>query len=353
MLLRVQAGPHVRRHCPVFVDLELSPDQPVILFQEPGRRPRACQREAIATGCRLWWMLSRLEPGQNMDYRLKTVAHRKPPVSRWRSDEVGSAQWQVSLDGVPVACLAGNGEAVFPGIGPLFAPGNGRDPWIASVWMNAALSGAEHRRTQITNTAKPIVGPVFARGHRQGAWLGAAGERLADEFSTCTLYATPSHLRLIDFDFDIHASVGPLRLSLEPAGGLLRLRLGSGLGREAKLSLANSAGAATLDEVQSHPAGWLHAAANGGLAVFDHPDNLGSPCAWRIGNDGVIAADPFANLARWQSRVMNELPVLAAGEQLTLRYRLCLHEHAIKRVAFQAHYLDFAFPPRIEIVERG
>jgi hypothetical protein len=298
-------------------------------------------------------MLSRLEPGQTMDYRLKTVAHRKQPVSRWRSDEVGSAQWQISLHGVRVACFDAKVESSFPPIGLIFAPGKGKDPSIAGVWLRAALSGAEHRRTQITDIAKPIAGPVFARMSRAAAWLGASGERLADEFLTCTLYATPANLRLIDVDFIIHASVGPLRLATEAIGGLLRLRLGSALRREAKLSLTNSAGAATLNEVQSHPAGWLHAAANGGFAVFDHPDNLGSPCAWRIEGDGVIAADPFANLARLQNRLMNELPVLAAGEQLSLRYRLCLHEHAMKRVVIQAHYLDFAFPPRVEIVERG
>src|SRR5262249_41648817 len=145
MLLRVHAGPHFRRHCPVFVDLELSPDQPVILFQEPGRRPRACQLEATATGCRLWWMLSRLEANRTMDFRLKTVAHRKQPVSRWRSDEVDSAHWRISLDGVPVACLDGKVESSFPPIGPIFAPGKGKDPLIACVWLRAALSGAEHR----------------------------------------------------------------------------------------------------------------------------------------------------------------------------------------------------------------
>jgi len=350
MLLRVHAGPHSRRHCPVSIQLELPPNQALILLQEPGRRPRACQVETTSAGSRLWWMLSRLEPGQTMDYRLKRVAHRKQPVSRWRSEEIGPGQWQIALAGVPVMLSAATKDEAIPKIGPFFAPGNTVEQAIGGLRISAALSGISHQRTQVS-TMRPEVGPVFARLQRRGSWLGPAGEWLADERVTCTLFATPARLRLYDFDVALHAVAGPVRLATDVTAGLLRIEPGSGPQSAPMRKLTNSSGATTLEEVRDQPAVWVHVASQSEFAIFDHPSNPGSPNTWRIGDDGVIAADPFAALAQWRGRLVDDPPVLAAGEELAFRYRLCLQADDVKQASIRAHYLDFAFPPRIEIVE--
>jgi hypothetical protein len=198
---------------------------------------------------------------------------------------------------------------------------------------------------------RPEVGPVFARLERRGSWLGLAGEWLADEQVTCTLYATPARLRLFDFDFTLHAVAGPVRLATNITAGLLRIEPGIPPGKAPARELTNSTGATTLEEVRNQPAAWLHVASESEFAIFDHPNNPGGPSTWRIDDDGVIAADPFAALAQWQGRLVDDPPVLAAGEALTFRYRLCLQADEVKQASIRAHYLDFAFPPQVEIVE--
>ncbi len=80
--LRVHAGPHARRCFPLEVNLDLEASQPVILYQEPGHRPRACQSEPMPTGSRLRWMGTRLDAETSQDYHLELVSHRRKPGER-------------------------------------------------------------------------------------------------------------------------------------------------------------------------------------------------------------------------------------------------------------------------------
>jgi hypothetical protein len=352
-LLRVHAGPHARRFCPVSVELNISPNEPVTLFQEPGHRPRACQLQGTQSGCRLWWIVSRLDAGETMNYRLAATPDRRKPLNQWRWTETAPAQWELARGSKLVARYRGEAAQAFAALGPLFAPGDADSPVIDTVWSSASLTGTSHHATATALLAPPFSGPVLTGLQRRAYWLGPNRERLVEEFVTWTWFKAFPEARLIDIALALRASVGPVQLAASRASGLLTARLPLELWTAPEFALQNSAGGQSIDEVQGRPADWLAAAAKSGVAIFNHPNDLGSPAIWHISEDGGISANPFGAFSRFAELLPEQDPRLAAGEVLSFRYRLCLHSAPLNRAALRGHYLNFAFPPWVEIVERS
>lgn len=344
-LLRVHAGAHSRRSCPVSVELDLDPAQPVILYQEPGRRPRACQLEKTETGSRLWWMCSRLDPGQKQDYRLVPVRRRKKPPARLRWEPLGEGRRQVTLDGQPlVICHAQPGEP-WPGLREFRLPDG--TPALRRLWFASGNLRATHTRTEANVSGEPRRGPVFARLQTVGHWVGAAGDSLLEETATYTFYATPADLRFADVVIALRAAAGPVAWHIDRPGSLLSLELAPELVGNQDFLWTNSAGGRGREEVDGRCSFWCHAVSSqGGLAVFDHPNNPGHPCAWHIDTKmHTLIADPFPG-SSWTGR---EPFTLAAGEVLCFQYRLYLHSANLRPATVPGRYRDYAYPPLVEV----
>lgn len=74
---------------------------------------------------------------------------------------------------------------------------------------------------------------------------------------------------------------------------------------------------------------------SGGIAILDHPRNPRSPTPWYVIRLPVIS---YMNAA-----VLNDAPLrLAAGEQLTLRYRICIHSGRWQAEQLREAYAAFA-----------
>lgn len=338
-LLRVHAGPHARRACPVSVLVDLDPSQSVSLYQAPGHRPRFCQLEATSAGTRLWWMLPRLDAGQSMDYRLAPMPQRKKPAARLRCQrsEGEPKHLRLTLDRRAFAVFDGRESRAFPGLYPIYAPGDPPErAVIAGLWYSASSLTPSHRGTRVKPSGEPMGGPVLARLATQGVWLGPKGEQILEEFVRYTFYATPAELRLFDIAVSLRASFGPVIFGSE---GLMHVQLESELTGPEGLVFVNGAGGIGKAEVEGRRAAWLHVSGRTAVAIFDHPDNPGSPCAWHVGEGRLISPLPFGGSA------------LAAGEVLTFRYRLCLRNEDENGEAARRHYLDYAFPPRVELLE--
>ena len=82
-------------------------------------------------------------------------------------------------------------------------------------------------------------------------------------------------------------------------------------------------------------ASWVDLSREGGLAIFDHPDNLRHPSPW-YPNDGM----PFFSPAL----LFHEPYVLKAGQTLTLRYRVWVHASAADAAALDKQWQAFAGP---------
>jgi hypothetical protein len=61
------------------------------------------------------------------------------------------------------------------------------------------------------------------------------------------------------------------------------------------------------------------------VAIFDSPRNLGHPTYWHARHYGLLAANPFGLKEFTHDRHQNGSYMLAAGESLTLRYRVFIH----------------------------
>ncbi len=319
-------------------EIALDAAQPVTLYQEPGGRPRFCQLEAAPGGAVLHWMVQRLEAGQTAEFRLVPMLSRKKPASRLRWHAGQENQGQLTLDGQAFAGFEGRSTQVAPGLSPIYAPGEAAGQVaITSLWI-AADTPTPRLRTLLKRCLMTKGGPVVSRFTTQGVWLGTHDERILEEFVAYTFHATPAELRLLDVDVSLRASFGPV--SLGP-NGPLHVELPPELAGPHAIAYRNSEGAIGRLEVEDRRAAWLQIAGRTSVAVFEHPQNLSSPGVWNVGNGPALSPRPFARA-----------PVtLPAGEVLTLRYRLCLQADDRDGEGARQRYLDYAYPPQVEIAE--
>ena len=71
-----------------------------------------------------------------------------------------------------------------------------------------------------------------------------------------------------------------------------------------------------------------------GIAIFDHPANFRHPSRWYIS---------FGRMSYFSPALIFEKPhKLAAGEKLTLRYRILVHPSRDDREALERECKDFA-----------
>jgi hypothetical protein len=192
-----------------------------------------------------------------------------------------------------------------------------------------------------------------------GHWRDARLRPLLEETVLATVYATPAGLGLIDLAVFLRASVGPVRFDLDQPSGLLHVHLSDGLVASPNFQVIAHEGSQGLKEVSGQAASWCLAFDDQcGLAVFDHPENAGSPCTWRLNGEGLLHADPFAAVRRLGPLRPEAGCTLATGEMLRFRYRLCLLAPSGKpgkkpplRLLARQQYLNYVHPPHVQVIE--
>jgi hypothetical protein len=81
-----------------------------------------------------------------------------------------------------------------------------------------------------------------------------------------------------------------------------------------------------------------------GIAMFSHPDNFRHPTRWHARSYGLLAANPFgeAEFPPDDSQPKQGAVTIAAGERLTLRYRVLFHRGDPKTAEIQQAFRSFA-----------
>ncbi len=83
---------------------------------------------------------------------------------------------------------------------------------------------------------------------------------------------------------------------------------------------ANSDGATTQEQTHGKPARWMDLSGeNGGIAIFDHPQNPRHPAPWYVAQKMPYFSPAF---------LFREPMTLAPGQTITLRYRVAVHGKA-------------------------
>jgi hypothetical protein len=191
-------------------------------------------------------------------------------------------------------------------------------------------------------------GPLFASLGMLVDWVSQTGETLLSEERRVRIYGLAGGEQIIDLALTFSPQVESVTFG-KTNFGVLAVRFAAplevirGNGR-----IQNSHGHINEAALHLQRAQWCDYAGPllgdqiNGLAIFDHPQNVHFPAPWHVRDDGWLCIAPF-----YQGAV-----TVMQGEQLTLRYRIYLHEgDELERLV--ARYQEFAEPSQVIIVVNG
>jgi hypothetical protein len=182
-------------------------------------------------------------------------------------------------------------------------------------------------------------------------WVTVEGKVVCTDDRAVRFYtpANPNE-RMLDFEITIHASHGQVTFGDTKEGMMavrlaetMRLKHKSGPG---KGHIINSAGVRD-DDTWGKRADWCDYYGPVqdkivGLAIFDHPKNPRHPTWWHVRDYGLFAANPFGahDFEKKSDKTAGNL-VLAAGDNVTFKYRFYLHEGDEKQAKVANKYADY------------
>lgn len=243
-------------------------------------------------------------------------------------------------------------------------PGEEQDhPHHRSVWFaHGNISGVDFWLekpesgkvvlTSLDETSSGEVGVIRAR-HR---WESAAKKLVATDEVTIRIQAVPEG-RLLDYEITMHALKDEPLVFGDTKEGTMAVRVPQWMTLTHKFKGKEVPGKGTLVDsvgddgaaVWGKRAAWADywAPHNGrvyGIAIFDHPQNPRHPTWWHARDYGLFAANPFGRHdfegLKSQPRI-GELTV-PAGQSVTFRYRLYIHEGDTASAGVAARYRAYA-----------
>jgi len=170
------------------------------------------------------------------------------------------------------------------------------------------------------------------------------GRVIAAETQAFT-FTGDEHSRIIDCEFTVLANQGPVRFG-DTKEGTFAIRVVKALdsppGR-----MVNSEGAYGEKAVWGKRADWVDfygnvAGEEVGIAIFDNPKNLRHPTYWHTRHYGLLGANPFGLKEFTHDRHQEGSYTIAAGESLTLRYRVFIHHGDVHDAHLADAYAEYA-----------
>ena len=151
-----------------------------------------------------------------------------------------------------------------------------------------------------------------------------------------------SGLRFVNAEIAINADRGqPLTFGDTDDGGFA-IRLADDFAEERGARLLNSDGLLGTKNIWGKPARWVHySTATAGVAMFDHPSNFRHPTRWHARGYSLCSANPFAERSFTRQKPLGDSYTLAAGKNLTFRYRVVIHDGALDAAAIEKLYAEF------------
>jgi Methane oxygenase PmoA len=217
-------------------------------------------------------------------------------------------------------------------------------------WSEGARAG----KTRQTALHQIVSGRVLGRFRTQNDWLAPDSHKVCEDERVVTAYcAEPA--TLIDFEITLRASSGPVTFR-DTKEGMFGLRVASSMDVD-----KHTGGRITNAEGLHDEKAWGQASAwvdylgpvNGktvGIAVLNHPTSFRYPTTWHVRPYGLFAANPFG----WHDFGRSERGdyTVAAGQSITFRYRVILHEGDTASAGVPQLFDAYANPPAL-VVETG
>ena len=184
-------------------------------------------------------------------------------------------------------------------------------------------------------------------------WIAKDGTVVATDERKLRIYNRPENERLLDFEITLHAANGDLTFG-DTKEGTFALRLAETMRlKPNKDNTGKPGGHIVNSEGQRDGDTWgkrakwcdYYGPVGGstlGAAIFDHPKNPRFPTWWHVRDYGLFAANPFGqhDFENLPDKAAGNL-VVPAGQSVTFRYRVYLHEGDEQQSKVAEHYADF------------
>ena len=205
---------------------------------------------------------------------------------------------------------------------------DGYDFWGEAEFPRwSSHSAATFGRTAFVALDEMRVGPESGTIKAEFNLTAPDGKVVATQTQAYT-FRGDERLRIIDCEFTIYASDGPLHIG-DTKEGTFAIRLVKALEPPAG-HMVSSNGAAGEKQIWGKRADWVDyygnvAGESVGIAIFDDPRNLRHPTYWHARQYGLLSANPFGLKEFLHDRHRDGSYTIPPGESLTLRYRVLIH----------------------------
>ena len=85
--------------------------------------------------------------------------------------------------------------------------------------------------------------------------------------------------------------------------------------------------------------------------MMDHPENPRHPTPWHVRNYGLMTANCFGFHDFTGNPENRHDLIIEAGSSMLWNYRILIHSGNADDSAVSNHYLNYAFPPTVEIIK--
>jgi hypothetical protein len=404
MDVRVKAGQHDRRACPVWVQLPLQEGGvPDVRLTDASGAAVACQIEPSGSGAedRLWltWIVRDLAAGQERDYHIEPVhlsatatdgapegaTDHGPGVTL---EELPDGQLSVSIAGEHFSTYHFGSDVVRPYFYPLIGP-SGKSvvrnfPMIADVpgetqdhphhkglyvahgdvnGTDNWSEGPSHCTMRHAGFTRLVSGPVYGAFDETVEWLDREARVVLTETRRVTVFNLGVDERVLDVSLRFNAGSGTVTFGDTKEGGLISIRLASSLDGptrsrpEGTGQIVNSYGGRQEGETWGKRAMWCDyygqlADETVGVCLMDHPTNPRYPTHWHVRAYGLMTANPFGLHDFYNDSDTHRGDwTIPAYESRNFLYRVLLHRDTTEGANVRERYHDFVNIPSVELLQ--
>lgn len=224
---------------------------------------------------------------------------------------------------------------------------NGYDNWSEMEGHASTVN-----REVIVTAQGPVYGEILAVND----WVSPKGKELLQELTTIRVYNFPGCCRLMDWDITWYARYGGVFLGDTKEAGTISVRLIESMHVINGGTFRNSYGGVNEEECWGKRAEWVDyygpiASGVGGVAIFDHPENLRYPTYWHVRNYGLFTANQWGIHDFTGDFSQRGDYALEEGDALNFRFRLYIHEGDTFQADVAGKFLDFIYPPKVKVVQ--
>jgi hypothetical protein len=208
-------------------------------------------------------------------------------------------------------------------------------------WTEKKGNGVIRHREFVKTKSGPV-GLIVTRND----WIGPNGKKQCEDQVTLEL-GYDNECRWIDYMIVIKSPDGPVTFG-DTKEGTFGIRVAESMAVDSKQGgrYINSRGEVN-NAAWGKPSPWIDyqgpvAGATMGIAVLNHPSSFRFPTCWHVRPYGLVAANPFGIRDFTGDKSKNGSYTLSAGESLTLRYRVILHNKDEKQGRISERFEEYS-----------